>query len=85
MNPNFERPVFDSAREKMKRFIRQLENHRKPSQTRCILALSVGATIYFQLQNRSGLLMREHLYLMSAVIVTINGEMDDTYYAASVQ
>ena len=25
--------------------------------------------------------MREHLYSMNVVIVTINGEMDDTHYA----
>ena len=41
MDPIFEHPVFDSAREKMKRFIRQLEKHRKPLKTRCALVSNV--------------------------------------------
>ena len=68
MNPIFEHPVFDSAKEKMK--------HRKPLKTRCTLVSYVGTTICFLLQNRSGLLTREHLCSMSAEIVAINGETD---------
>ena len=34
--------------------------------------------MYFPSQNRSGLLIKEHLYSTSVVIVTINGGMDDT-------
>ena len=37
----------------------------------------MGATIYFPSQNRSDLLMNEHLYSTSVVIVTINGGRDD--------
>ena len=33
--------------------------------------------MYFLLQNRSGLQMKERLYSTSVVIVTINGGMDD--------
>ena len=80
-----EHPVFDLARDKMKRFITELKNHKKPLKTRCIPVLNVGATIYFLLQNRSGLPMREHLYSMNVVIVTINGEMADTHYATNLQ
>ena len=77
MDPIFEHSVFDSAREKMKPFMRQFENHKKPLKTRCTLVSNLGATIYFLLQNKSGLLMGEHLYSMSVVIVTINRGMDD--------
>ena len=84
MDPIFEHPIFDSTREKMKRFLRQLEKSQKPLKTRCTLVSNVGATIYFLLQNRSGLLMGEHLYSMSVVIVTINGGTDDTHYAKNL-
>ena len=33
--------------------------------------------MHFPLQKKSGLLMKEHLYSTSIVIVTINGGMDD--------
>ena len=62
-----------------------LKNQRKPLKTRCTFVSNVVATIYFQLQNRSGLLMREHLYSMSVVIVTIDGGMDNTHYAINLQ
>ena len=41
------------------------------------LVSNVGATKYFPSQNRLGLVMRERLYSMSVVIVTMNGGMDD--------
>ena len=41
MDPIFEHPVFDSAREKMKRYIRQLVNQKKPLKTHCILVSNV--------------------------------------------
>ena len=61
MDPIFEHPVFDSEREK----------------TCCTLVSNVGATKYFPSQNRLGLVMRERLYSMSVMIVTMNGGMDD--------
>ena len=67
MDPIFEHPVFDSARKKMKRFIRQIESHRKPLKTLCTLVSDVGAIMFFLLQNRSGLPKRERLYSTSVV------------------
>ena len=76
MHPIFEHLVFDSAMEKMKRFIRQLKKSQEALKTGCTLVSYVGTTIFFLLQNRSGLLTREHLCSMSAEIVAINGETD---------
>ena len=68
MDPVFEHPVLDSAGEKMKRFIRQLE---KSQETLENPLYTLG-------------LMSEHLYSMSVVIVIINGEMDDTANAVNI-
>ena len=68
MDPVFEHPVLDSAGEKMKRFIRQLE---KSQETLENSLYTLG-------------LMSEHLYSMSVVIVIINGEMDDTVNAVNI-
>ena len=84
MDPSFKHPVFDSAREKMKHFIRQLEKSRETLKTRCTLVSNVGGTMYFPLQNRSGLLMRKRLCSASAETAIINGGMDDTYFAANL-
>ena len=59
MDPIFEHPVFDSAREKVIRVIRQYEKPQEALKTRCILVSNVGATRCFLSQNKSGLLMRE--------------------------
>ena len=68
MDPVFEHPVLDSAGEKMKRFIRQVE---KSQETLENSLYTLG-------------LMSEHLYSMSVVIVIINGEMDDTANAVNI-
>ena len=68
MDPVFEHPVLDSAGEKMKRFIRQLE---KSQETLEKSLYTLG-------------LMSEHLYSMSVVIVIMNGEMDDTANAVNI-
>ena len=68
MDPVFEHPVLDSAGEKMKRFIRQLE---KSHETLENSLYTLG-------------LMSEHLYSMSVVIVIMNGEMDDTANAVNI-
>ena len=68
MDPVFEHPVLDSAGEKMKRFIRQVE---KSQETLENSLYTLG-------------LMSEHLYSMSVVIVIINGEMDDTANAVHI-
>ena len=61
----------------MKCFIRQLVKSQEALEARCTFASIVVATMYFLLQNRSGLLMRKHLYSTCAEITTINGGMDD--------
>ena len=72
MDPIFEHPVFDSARQKFKPVIRQLVKHKKPLKTRCTLISSVGATRYSLSQNKLGLLMREQLSsIVNEVIRTI--------------
>ena len=76
MDPIFEHPVFDSARERMKHFIRHLEKLQEPLKTRCTFVSNMLATIYFLLQSRIDLLMREHLHSTNVEIATINGEMD---------
>ena len=83
MDPIFEHPVFDSAREKMKRFIRQLEKSQEALENSLYTCFNCGSNNVFSLQNRSDLLMKERLYSMSVVIVTINGGMDDTHYATN--
>ena len=85
MDPIFEHPVFDSARDKMKRFIRQLEKSQEAFENSLYTCFKCGSNNIFLLQNRSGLLMREHLYSMNVVIVIINGGMDDTHYATNLQ
>ena len=59
IDPVFENLVFDSAREKMKRMIRHLEELQESLENSVYTVSNVGATRYFLLQNRSGLLMRE--------------------------
>ena len=54
-----------------------LKNHNKYLKKHCTVVPNVEATMSFPLQNRSGLLMKEHLYSMSVVIHTINGGVDN--------
>ena len=77
MDPIFEYPAYDSAREKVKHPMRQLKKPLETLKTHCTLVSNKGATRYFPLQNRSDLLMREQLFLTSVVIVTINGGTDN--------
>ena len=84
MSPIFEHAVFDSARERMKHFIRHLEKLQEPLKTRCTSVSNMLAAIYFLLQNRSDMLMREHLYSTNVEIATINGEMDKQRLSKSI-
>ena len=59
MDPIFEHLVSDSAREKVKRVIRQLEEQQESLENSLYTVSNVGETRYFLSQNRSGLLMRE--------------------------
>ena len=86
MDSIFEHPVFDSARERVKCEIRQLEKPQEaPENSLYTCFKCVEATMYSLLQNKLDLQTREHLYSTSVVIVTINGGMDDTGYTASIQ
>ena len=76
MDPIFEYPVFDSARENMKRFIRQLEKSQEAHENSLYTCFKCGSSNVFLLQNRPGLLAKERLYSTSVQIATINGEMD---------
>ena len=53
--------------------------------TRCTHVSNVGAKRYFLSQIRSADEVREHLYSTSVVIITVNGEMDDSDYATNDQ
>ena len=83
MDPIFEHPVFDSAREKMKRFIRQFQKLQEAFENLLYNCFKCGSNNIFSVPNKLGLPMKEHLYSMSVVIVTINGGMDDTHYATN--
>ena len=76
MDSIFERPVFDFARERIKCVIKQLGKAEETFEILLYTCFNVGTTMYFPSQNRSGLLMKEHLYSTSVVIVTINEGMD---------
>ena len=81
---NFWTPCFWFSQRKVETVLwGSLKNNKNPLKTRCILVPNVGTTMFFLLHNRSGLPMRERLYSVSAMIVTINGGMDDTHYAAN--
>ena len=82
-DPIFEHPVFDSAREKMKRFKKQLEKSQETFESSLHTCFKCGTNSVFLLQNRSVLLTKE-LYLVSSKIATINGGTDDTHYAVNV-
>ena len=77
MDPTFEHPVFDSAREKVKPVIKQPEKPWGSLENSLSTCFKCGATRYFLSLNRSSLLMREYLYSTSVVIVTINKGTDD--------
>ena len=76
IDPVFEHPVFDSAREKMKRFIKQLEKSQETFENLFYTFSNVVGKMFFLLQDRSGLLTKERPYSTSVEIATINGETD---------
>ena len=76
MDPIFEHPVFDSAKKKINRFIRQHEKLQEVFENSLYTCFKCGAARYFLLQIRSDLLTKGRLCSMSAVIATINGERD---------
>ena len=50
MDPIFEHPAFDSARERIKCV--KLKKHKKHLKIRCILVLSVKVTMYFSVAKQ---------------------------------
>ena len=50
MDPIFEHPVFDSARERIKRV--KLKKHKKHLKIRCIHVLSVEVSMYFSVAKQ---------------------------------
>ena len=60
MEPNFQHPVFDSAKEKVKRVIRQLEKPQEAPENSLNTCFKCGRNkMFFPSKNRSSLLMRE--------------------------
>ena len=79
-----EHPVFDSARDKMKRFIRQLEKSQEAFENSLYMCFKSGSNNMFLLQGRLGPQTREHPYLASAANVTTGGGTDNTHYAINL-
>ena len=52
MHPIFERPVFDSAREKMKRFIRQLEKTQEALENSLYTCFKSGSNNVFSVAKQ---------------------------------
>ena len=52
MDPIFEHPVFDSAREKMKCFIRQLENSQEPLENSLYTCFKCGSNNIFSVAKQ---------------------------------
>ena len=52
MNPIFENPVFNSAREKMKRFIRQLEKSQKALENSLYTCFRCGSNNVFSVAKQ---------------------------------
>ena len=76
MDPIFEHPVFYLTREKIKRFIRQLEKSQETFENSLYTRFKCGRNNVFLLQNRSGLLTKERLYSTIVEIAIINREMN---------
>ena len=52
MDPNFEHPVFDSARKKMKRFIRQLEKSQEAFENSLYTCFKCGSNNIFSIAKQ---------------------------------
>ena len=53
MNPIFEHPVFDSAREKVKRFIRQLEKPKETFENLLYACLKCASNNFFSITKQA--------------------------------
>ena len=72
MDPIFEHPVFDSARERVKCVIKQLEKPQEASENSLFTCLKCGGNNVLSIAKQVRLLMKEHLHSTSVMIVTIN-------------
>ena len=81
MDTIFEHPVFDSAREKMKRFIGQLE---KPQKNLWNLCFKCGRNNVFSIAKQVRSADEGTFIFTSAEIATINGGMDDSDNAVNI-
>ena len=85
MDPFYEHPIFDKAKEKILSFIRQLEKPQEIFESLLYTCFKCGSKKIFSMtENRLGLLIRERLYSTNVENVTINGGFDDTHYAANL-
>ena len=77
MDPIFEHLVVDSARERVKCVIRQLEKSQEIFEKLLHTCFKCGGNNVFSIAKQVRLQRREHLYSTTVVIVAINGVMDD--------
>ena len=84
MDPIFEHPAFDSARERVKCVIEQPGKPQETFEDSLYTCFKCGSKKIFYIVKQVRSADREHLYSTSVVIVTINGGIDDTHYAASI-
>ena len=77
MDPIFEHLVADSARERVKCVIRQLEKPQEIFEKLLYTCFKCGGNNVFSIAKQVRLQTREHLYSTTVVIVAINGVMDD--------
>ena len=63
--------------------IKQLEKPQEVLEDLLYTYFKCGDIKMFFIAKQAGLLMREHLYSTIVVIVTINGQMDDTDHVAN--
>ena len=79
-----EHPVFDSAREKMKLFIRQIEKSQETFENSLYTCFKCGSNNIFYVAKQVRSADEGKVYLMNVMTVTINEGMDDTHYATDI-
>ena len=79
-----EHPVFDSARENMKLFIRQIEKSQETFENSLYTCFKCCSNNIFSVAKQVRSADEGKVYLMNVMIVTINEGMDDTHYATDI-
>ena len=77
MDPNFQHPVFDLAREKVKHVIRQLEKPPEALENLLYTCFKCGSNKIYYIAKQVRSADEGWPYSMSAEIATINRGMDD--------